>query len=584
MKILLVLPLIALSALVQAFPENRTFEERSPVFHYRDDRDGRALAEIHVRRVERDGEPTVEIVISAEGANIDPVAGYPGVRGANRHTAEAFEHMLSGRFPVRVETRRAGGETFVGSIRAGRRGTIAERVVGPDGQLEPAAGTPREYPLELVVDTHARGSGSFQTDVLLHGATRLRVGYRILGNQLEILAISGFGDARHHPRNGEAALLAAQQVKDEGDDKQKEEEEKPLPPPVTDADWDARDLEGKWALFSKSKADFIAWRQYLDKRKDFAFLEWIALYSPHQSEQLAAGWTLARNNAPQWTRVAVWLREAYPFAHGEAESYQLLVKHNPAYAHAYLDKHREVVAKKDGPLRQDLEEFRKKNVAKVNVDKALPPFEHAEVFRHLDAPKDLAEFGNATRADSGKVYVHQVTRAVKAVVTSGRHEEPWIGKVRLLTRHRHLDVRQSAYLAFTYFAPDLEAKTALLDQFLDVAEDKSEPPAIRDAALLAYSYFNHPQVFLKLHHLAGKTDNAIWRAVVSRLGDVGHDFTHQHLSQIPRDKLGDADRELLLGVLDNLARRMKERDKGLGQPGVRAWLETAAWAEHVDDP
>ncbi|MCI0378649.1 MAG: hypothetical protein L0215_13665 [Gemmataceae bacterium] len=132
MKILLLLPLIALSSLVQAFPENRTIEERSPVFHYRDDRDGRALAEVQVRRVERDGEPAVEIVISAVGSNIDPVAGYPGVRGANRHTAEAFEHMLSGRFPVSVVTHRAGGEACVGSIRAGRRGALAERVFGPD--------------------------------------------------------------------------------------------------------------------------------------------------------------------------------------------------------------------------------------------------------------------------------------------------------------------------------------------------------------------------------------------------------------------------------------------------------------------
>ena len=56
-------------------------------------------------------------------------------------------------------------------------------------------------------------------------------------------------------------------------------------------------------------------------------------------------------------------------------------------------------------------------------------------------------------------------------------------------------------------------------------DDAKETAAIRESALMAFSSISHPQVYVRLHELALETDHPAWPAAISRLNDLGDEFT-----------------------------------------------------------
>jgi hypothetical protein len=383
--------------------------------------------------------------------------------------------------------------------------------------------------------------------------------------------------------------------------------EKPPPdkwagkPPVADADWNALDMEGKWVLYQKiARADenrAKAFPAYLAQRKEFDFLEMIALHRPLFEGGIAAAWALARADAPQWLRVAAWQRQT-EIDHGESETSKLLVRHNPAKALAWLEKYAvdAVITKgetenphfigRPNPVPQALMALQKMKVKAGTIGNALPPLQPGEVFRHLDAPKELADFGNRKRTEAGKVYVHQVLRAIKALVQSGRYREPWLGKALQLTRHTHPEVRQAALLAFADFGRWSDPKNSPVAEFRKVMDDPRETPAIREAALMAFSSYGHPQVYVRLHEVALETAHPAWQAAVSRLYDVGNEFTLDHLKRLDKTRLPAREAELLEKTLANLQKWVDDpgRARVVSLRIVEAYLERAGWAEQTRSP
>jgi hypothetical protein len=554
-------------------------------FEYHDDHDGRRLADIRLKIVEREGRRSLAMVISAVGAQVEPIPGFAGVRGANRHTAEQIENILSGRFSFLVTTEAEDGSApWLGQWRAGRHGSIPQRRLLPSGRIDVLAVTPREYPLELLIDTKGLVEGRQTTQLWFDGVPRLRVVYQLARNEVRILEFKSLGS---EPSGKEPP------IKEDRDPKPPPKDE-PETPPVTDADWNARDLEGKWVLYQKiAQADeklgktFIP---YLVQRKEYDFLERIALHQPLYEGGIAAAWALAKADAPQWLRVAAWQRQM-EIDHGETDTSKMIHKHNPARALAWLEKYAiQATASKeekktrrrkhDQVLLSDLERLRKAKLKPGELGNALPPIEPAEVFRYLDAPKDLADFGDRQRVESGKVYVHQVLRAIQSFVQSGRFREPWIGKVLQLTRHPHTKVRQAAFLAFTHFGAQLASKESPVDEIRKVLDDPKEPVAIREAALMAFSALDHPQVYIRLHELALETGHPAWRAAVSRLYDIGNEYTLDHLNRLDKTRLTEPDADLLERIRGQLRQWAEDPQRGrsISLSVVETHLERAAWA------
>jgi hypothetical protein len=565
-------------------------------FDYHDDHDGRRLADIRLKVIERAGVRSLELVIAAVGPQVEPIPGYVGVRGANRYTAEQLDNIVTGRSSLAVQTQAADGSApWSGRWRAGRRGTIPERRLQPDGHINFEAVTARDYPLELIVETGGLKEGRQTTELWFDGAPRLRVVYEVAGNQVRIQSCQSLG-----AEPGENALKPLP-VKDVKGEREPAREEPPKPP-VTDAEWDARDLEGKWALYQKlvhsdaKNAEAVI--PYLARRKDFDFLEMIALHEPLHGGGIDASRALAKADAPAWLRVAAWQRQMQT-DYAEVETSELLTKHNPAKALAWLEKYGDEAMIAEGetlnprfpllvnPLAKERELLQKRKLKPAGLGKALPPLQPAEVFRHLDAPMDLVDFGDRRRAEPDQVYVHQVLRAIKALVQSARYREPWMGKVVLLTRYTNPEVRRSAFLAFSYLGPNwMDAKNSPVEDFRKVMDDRKEPRVLRESALMAFSSFGDPRVYVRLHEMALETNQPLWRAAFHRVYDIGDEFTLEHLNRLDTTRLAPRDAELLEKKRADLKKWVEDnqRTRVVSRRIVEVRLERAAWAELTNSP
>jgi hypothetical protein len=556
-------------------------------FDYHDDHDGRRLADIRLHLVERDGQRSLELVISAIGPQVEPIPGWRGVRGANRHTAEQIENILTGRFSFVVKTEAEGAAPWFGRWREGRRGTIPERRL-VDGRIDCEAVTPRAYPLELIVETGGVREGKQTTELWFDGVPRLRVSYVIAGNEARIVGFASLGKTGAVLSQDAAANQPAKA--------------EPFEFPVADADWNARDLEGKWMLFKKTiGANFKATRPFigaLGPRKEYELLEMIALNQDLFDGGITAAWTLAQADAPQWLRVAAWLRQTEGVSHGEAETSKMLLKHNPGKALAWLSKYADQatitvwekenprLAGQYNPLLGAMLSLKRKKIKPAELANALPPLEPINVFRHLDAPTELTVFGARLRAEPGVVYVHQVLRAIHGFEQSGKFRQPWIGKVRRLTVNPHPEVRQAALLAFTHFGDALDAADSPSNEFRRMMDDPKEPAAIREAALMAFSYCRHPQVFVRLHSLLDEPGHPAWAAAVSRLNDFGNEFTLEQFDRIAKAKIPAQHAESFDRYHQALRQWAEnpQRNRDLSERAVQKWLERAAWAEQTKSP
>ena len=99
--------------------------------------------------------------------------------------------------------------------------------------------TPREYPLELIIDTGCLGEGRHTTEVTFGGGSRLRVNFFVAGLDARVLGFESLGDDA-----ADISGLGILQAKEKNDGRQP-----PASLPVGDKDWNARDMEGKWVLF-----------------------------------------------------------------------------------------------------------------------------------------------------------------------------------------------------------------------------------------------------------------------------------------------------------------------------------------------
>jgi hypothetical protein len=350
--------------------------------------------------------------------------------------------------------------------------------------------------------------------------------------------------------------------------------EVPFDPPV---DWDQRDLEGRWALYesrmTKRPAELSGWMKFLQAKKAYALLELIAIYRLNESQLISD--LLARMDAPRWLPVMIWIMN-YDQGHVYMRVMTTLRSKRPGYTLAWLEKHPEAVY---GQAAATLTELKKTAPKREDVSDAPKPLDPAVVLRDLDAPAKLAVFGSRTRAEAGVRYVHQVKRAMDGLVISGRREAKWLEKLLALTTHGNAEIRQAAFLTYTrmrQFVP--------LDATERALNDDKERPKVREAALMAFSFAQHPRVYAKLHALALTPGHPIWRAAVSRLGDLGDGFTLLHLKNL-NTKLKPDQLRLLDAQRDRIRERIAAyKPENMHRGFIQQRLERAAWTDLMCDP
>lgn len=542
------LPLPGLCLLVATAANVCTAQQNADVLRgpYIDDDDQRHLADLQFRPNAVDSR-SLQITIGATGPFVEPIGGYRGIRGANRYTAEELGMILRGEHAVQIVTEYNGDRDRIqGQFAEGRKGRIPERRLLPDGRIDYLGMTPDVYPLELIIDTNAGTPGQRTTLVIVDGQARLRCRYNIENGRITNLEVQSLGSDHHvaaRNRFGRPNAIPVVFAK--------------VKPPIAADDWSARDKEGRWVLIvndlKRNPVHGEAWVKYLNQEKEYELLEWLAVYQPDFFRGMQVGNVLAAAAAPQWIRVAAWhCSGPANFGHGLQVASTLLVRTNPAVVEHWMKTHQKKIDNWEKKVESHYQSLLKDNIDPTDSTAYLAPLQPEDVFRYLDAPPKVRDFGSRQKIDNDEtVFVHQVTRAIDGVIVSGRRDEKLLQRVRKLIHHPNEQIRQSALLSFSYLAPTISL-TDRFEDFQTILNDPTVSPKIAESALLGYSYHPHPAVILRLHEVAENPKHGAWKAAVSRLGDLGHRFSIDLLARISDEALSAEQKKILRATLARL--------------------------------
>lgn len=557
-------------------------------FHYKDASDDRTTAIVDVRLVGDGDVYRVLATVSAVGPFVDPIVGWQGIRGANIVTARELEMVLA-LGPV-VVSRGSNGELSFGRSREGKRGRLPLRRWDENGRFIFDALTEREHTLELLNESGDLANGSHVTEIQILGTPRLRVVSALRNGKAEIVGFESLDEGSPGiPTGVEPAPFPGTIAETTA------EQDVEFPPD----DWDERDLEGKWVWYRSD----VKLARKLGRRigpvsregevpppdrtevliprlfdiEDYEFLEFLATYDDYAGFWLIGNGLADRRN-PRWVRCSVW-RVVEQFGSGSAAQ-NTLQKTDPGKVRGWLEKYPEVNRGMVKEIYDGIagEELGLAPIAAEDPGDLLPPLDPDEVLKHLVAAETLAEFGDRKRAEKGVVYRHQVLRAIQGLLNGRVFDPKRVDQLLALAAHGDAEIQRAALLAFTRFDPE----RIPFRRLLAMAERDGDLQEMREAALLAFSYSNHPKVFHELHDIALDTRNDLWEAAMSRLRDLGDDFTLQVLEPV-RKELSDG---RLLDIYKRLERDLQARDfdeEDAQYLNVLGILRQAAWREGEED-
>ena len=361
--------------------------------------------------------------------------------------------------------------------------------------------------------------------------------------------------------------------------------------PVDPADWEARDVEGRWALLVDSSVGGFgdlstAWVQFLVARDERQILEWWML-----TRVMSAGArdALITQDAPEWLRATV-------FQLGNRDSHVVDAAKKELSAHAdvflgWLALHpgaAEVFDVEVGRLAESLrrDEAREVVADTEGAERYAAPYTRHELFGALAAAPRAIPFGDRLRADDDELYDTQVERAILAAASLARPGAGLAQQLLGIAQAGSANLGQSAALGLTYFPPALIPTDALWA----LADDTDRPVAVREAALLAASYGPEPRPCIELLLIASDRDHTHWRAALSRLADIGDEFVNQELQRLERP--GSPWNPSESTALGSERARLESRLRAMSRPQsaekiharVRVLAARLAWAQHERVP
>lgn len=341
--------------------------------------------------------------------------------------------------------------------------------------------------------------------------------------------------------------------------------------------WDALAFEAKWLRYRSDAAPLKDWVKFLGGANEVALLEWVALTT---RESVALD-ELVRLDAPPWIRVAVWrLETADSHSIGGAAT-TLLSETRPAVVLDWFDRHPEAVKWGAVGVVKKLRERQPPLVAEPS-GAFLPPLEPEVVLKALTPPTTVFDYGtDRTRSPApDDVYVHQVERALDAWKLTTLRTPVWTARVFSLLRHARPEIRRATALACIRLAPD-DIPASALDALV---EDENEPPDVRAAAVLAVSYVPGNERWLWLHTIAAQPAHVGWSAAVSRLADVGDEFSVKRLEALPSDALDAPATKLRTDVVSGIRAHLLAQDPAALATRLVAMLERAAFVDLACGP
>jgi hypothetical protein len=356
------------------------------------------------------------------------------------------------------------------------------------------------------------------------------------------------------------ARLAAQQLRS--------------PPPELPADWAERDLEGKWVAYRRDCEAHVSdadrrtnWGRLLGERGEFELLEWIGIYEGWRY----AGGPLAARNAPSLFRVALWNLAAYD-SHNKDNARKVLESRANAVL-GWLDKYPEARRGRGAELVEKL----RASGEPADPGAQLPPLDPVQfLVPQLDAPAELAEFGDRKTAEPGVRYVHQVVRALDGLLVWGEVSDMHVPKVLALAHHGELAVRTAAWSTLTKMPGELLPVEPLV-----AAADGESEPASRRLATLAMSYSAHPRAAFETLRIAADARHAGSDVALLRLGELADPYLLALMQELQTAAGG---RDAVAAAVDKTQRRLAGLQLADVPQTAMTWVERVAWLRATGDP
>ena len=334
--------------------------------------------------------------------------------------------------------------------------------------------------------------------------------------------------------------------------------------------WDALDFEAKWLRYRGDAAPLDEWVKFLGGAKEFELLEWVAL-TTREGNALEE---LVRLDAPNWIRSAVWRLESSDTHSVGGASKSLTEKSRPARVLDWFDHHPSAVGGAAAGVVKKLREHQPPLVAESS-SADLPPLDPDVVLKALKPPATVYDFEAVRKRTPDDVYVHQVVRALDTWTLSTLLTPTWVSRVIALLVHAHPEVRRAAALACVRL-PASEIPVAALEGLID---DVAEQASVRAAAVLAASYAPGPEPWLRLHGIAAEPRHVGWSAAVSRLADLGDEFSVERLEALTAEVLDDAARKLRADTIKRIREQLTAETPADRAIRLVAMLERAAFAD-----
>jgi hypothetical protein len=352
------------------------------------------------------------------------------------------------------------------------------------------------------------------------------------------------------------------------------------PPKVTPAslpaDWQQRDLEGKWVAYRaavdgnpKDTTIQQAWALALAQSQDFELLEWIGIFEGWRW----AGPQLVKADAPQLLRVAVWNVGA-PDSHNKDTARKALLDRGDV-ALGWFEANPGAATGKAAAVHAQIVAS---GVKPAPAGRYLPALDAMQLLvPWLDAPADLTEWGDRKKQEPKVRYVHQVVRALGGVIVHGDTDDLVVAKVMALTKHGHVVLRTAAFKTLAALPGGCVPVEALHKMAMSGAEDAEQ----RRLATMALSYGTHPRVVELLGAIAKEPTHPGCDVAVDRLGEIGNPSTAAMLARIET-----RDPERLRHIASSISKiQQRQRAAEFLRPvPLRRLLERVAWLRVQKDP
>lgn len=324
----------------------------------------------------------------------------------------------------------------------------------------------------------------------------------------------------------------------------------------SEADWAARDLEGRWVLVERETLEH-GWArvaslvQFLEQRREVELLERLCLYPRSEGHFATFEAALARLDAPQWARAVEWnLRQSD--SHKRDEAHSAFFERRPRVARAWLEAHESELR----PLAADvLARLRASEVPLEPAPNQLGPWRLEVVLAPLATAQKVQDFGSKTRAEPGQVYLHQVEDALRAVAQKQLFEEPWLSQLFTLTQHPRAEVQAHAWLTLGEAARG-RIPVERLDNaaYLAVIDSGTADARVRTAATLALGRRGEWDALAwgELHRIALDPQHATWSSAVHSLRQCGDAWSAELLGELARKLEEPTQRHLAEATVDAL--------------------------------